>query len=75
MLTRRRKARKWEPLTHLGPSWEGGAPTLKEVRQWTAPLIAGGAQVAWFVAGNLGRRSRPPAPIATLMRVLRLGRR
>ena len=75
VLTRRRKARGWEALTYLGPSWEGGAPTLKEMRQWTAPLIVGSAQVAAFVADNLRRRSHPLAPIARLMKVLRLRKR
>ena len=58
VLLRRRRSRRWEPCTILGPSWESGPPRLKEVRQWTAPLIAGNGEVVPTVAANL--RSRHP---------------
>ena len=38
------------------PSLEEKVPSLKELRGWTGSLIAGGSQVAPFVAANLQRR-------------------
>ena len=65
-----RKRRSWKPMTTLGPSWEVGPPSLKEVRDWTSPVIAGSAQVAPFVAANLRRRFPMSARVARLLRVL-----
>jgi myo-inositol-1(or 4)-monophosphatase len=68
VLVRRRRSWRWEPLTTLGPSWESGPPDLKEVRSWTAPLIAGNTAVAPFVAANLQRRFPLSARVARLVR-------
>ena len=53
VLVRYGESRSWEPLTYLGPSWDSGPPSLKRIRNWVAPLIAGTATVAPFVAANL----------------------
>ena len=60
--------RRWQPLDTLVPSWEEKAPTMKELRRWVAPLVAGNKQVAPLLAANL--RSRPH-PIARLKRLAR----
>ena len=46
----------WRPLETLGPSWDGGRPSLKALRGWSRPIVAGRPEVAQFVAGNLVRR-------------------
>ena len=56
VMVRPRRARRWEPLTCLGPSWEEGRPKDKEVRKWVAPLIAGNSTAVSVVAANLERR-------------------
>ena len=56
VLVRRRASRRWEPMESLGPSWDGDPPSLKEVRGWTAPMIAGNSGVAPLIASGLRRR-------------------
>ncbi len=58
VLVRRPGRRRWEPMESLGPSWDGGPPTLKEVRGWTAPMIAGNAGVVPVISSGLRRRRR-----------------
>ncbi len=50
------------------PQLEAQVPSVKALRGWTGSLIAGGSQVAPFVAGNLQRRSPLRARIAELLR-------
>ena len=50
---------RWEPLVSFSPSWRSGSTTLSELRKWSAPLVAGGPDVAPYVAANLTRRRRP----------------
>ena len=73
VLTRARRRNRWEPLARLGPSWEEGRPTLKQVRDWVAPIIAGDAKVANIVAANLRRRRSFRGRVFGLVRKLRRG--
>ena len=57
VLMRQGKRCGWEPVTSLGPSWEGGPPNVKGFREWRATLIAGNAKTASYVAANLRGRS------------------
>ena len=68
VMARYGKGRGWEPLTALGPSWEKGPPTMKEVRNWSASLIVGNAHVAPFVGANLRGRYPVSARVARLIR-------
>ena len=68
VLLRSRARPHWEPLTCLGPSWDGRTPTFKEMRGWVSPLIAGGNEVAASVAANLVGRSSLSRRIARLFR-------
>ncbi len=63
--------RRWEPLTALGPPWEKGTPTMKEVRNWSASLIVGNAHIASFVGANLRGRYPISARVARIMRRLK----
>jgi hypothetical protein len=45
-------------MDSLVPTWDEKAPTLKELRQWVAPLVAGNRQVAPLIAQNMKRRFR-----------------
>ena len=56
VLVGQRRSRVWEPIKHLGPSWEDGPPSLKQVRGWTGPVIAGNSEVVPLVAAGLKRR-------------------
>ena len=60
--------RHWQPLDRLLPAWDERRPTMKELRQWAAPLIAGNRQLAPLVAANLRRRFSLPAQLRRLTR-------
>jgi myo-inositol-1(or 4)-monophosphatase len=59
VMTRLRGQKKWGQMDSLVPSWNEKPPTLKELRQWVAPLVAGNQHVAPLVANNLQTRFRP----------------
>ena len=61
---------RWEPATYIGPSWDNGTPTLKQIRTWMAPLIVGNARAAPFVAANLQDRTSLFAVARRLLREL-----
>ena len=51
------KAIRWAPLESFVDDWESGKTTLKELRQWSAPMVLGSPGIARYFAGRLGRRS------------------
>ena len=63
VMTRLNRAKQWSPMDSLVPTWEEKPPTLKELRQWVAPLVAGNQQVAPLIAHNMQARFRPVAKI------------
>ena len=75
VLVRNRMARSWEPMSYLGPSWDGGPPSLKKIRNRVGPLIAGNPKVASFVAANLKDRFSLSARASRLLAKLRGGKR
>ena len=44
---------RWQPLESFVPSWSSGTTTMKELRDWRAPLLLGSPDVARYVANNL----------------------
>lgn len=69
VMTRLKGDKQWRPMESLVSTWQQGPPTLKELRGWTAPLVAGNRQVAPLIAQNL----RPRFRLASRLR--RVGRR
>ncbi len=63
VMTRLKGEKRWQPLDSLVPAWEETPPTLKELRQWVAPLVAGNRQVAPLIALNMRPRFRPVAKL------------
>lgn len=61
VMTKLKGEKQWHPMESLVPTWEANPPTLKELRQWVAPLVAGNQQVAPLIAHNMKRRFRPVA--------------
>ena len=59
----------WQPLESFVPSWSSGSTTMKELREWRAPLLLGSPDVARYVADNLRGRS------TVKRRLMRLARR
>ena len=56
VVRRSRRTRQWEALDTCGPSWDGGPPSLSQVRGWVRPLIAGGPRAVEYAAANLRAR-------------------
>ena len=48
---------RWEPLGSFIPSWASGTTTMKELRDWSAPVVMGNAEVSRYLAENLVARS------------------
>ena len=63
VMTRLKGEKQWHPMDSLVPTWDEKPPTLKELRQWVAPLVAGNQQVAPLIANNMQRRFRPVAQL------------
>jgi myo-inositol-1(or 4)-monophosphatase len=71
VMTRFRGEKRWHPLDSLVPNWAEKPPSLKELRRWVAPLVAGNQQVAPLIAYNLRPRFRLGAKIRRFSRRLR----
>ena len=58
----------WQPLESFVPSWSSGATTMRELREWRAPLLLGSPNVARFVARNLQGKTRIKRRLRRLVR-------
>jgi myo-inositol-1(or 4)-monophosphatase len=71
VMTRFQGERHWHPLDSLVPSWDEKTPTMKELRAWAAPLVAGNKHLAPLVANNVRRRFSLKAKLRPLLRPFR----
>ncbi len=71
VMTRFRGERRWHTMECLVPSWEEKTPTMKELRGWTASLVAGNQKVAPMIAENVKRRFSLSSQFRKLTRPLR----
>ena len=71
VMTRFRGEKVWHPMESLIPTWETKTPTMKELRNWVAPLVAGNPKVAPLIADNVKRRFSLKAQVRKLTRPLR----
>ena len=70
VMTRLNRSKHWHPMESLVPTWEEKPPSLKELRRWVAPLVAGNHQVAPLIANNMHPRFRPVAKLRQVSRQL-----
>ena len=70
-MTRFRGEKRWHPMECLVPSWEEKTPTMKELRGWIAPLVAGNRKVAPIIADNVKSRFNLSGQLRKLTRPLR----
>ena len=56
VMTRFKGERNWHPIDSFVPTWEEKTPTMKELRAWVAPLVAGNQHLAPLIANNVRRR-------------------
>ena len=75
VMTRFKGEREWHPLESLVPTWDEKTPTMKELRAWVAPLVAGNNHLAPLIANNVRRRFSLRAKLRPLARALRGKRR
>jgi myo-inositol-1(or 4)-monophosphatase len=47
----------WGTLDSFISGWDSGTVTLKDLRRWSAPMVAGSPGIARYVTGNAGPRS------------------
>ena len=59
---------RWQQLDSFVPSWSSGTTTMKELRDWRAPLLLGSPGVARYVASNLQGKTRIKRRIRRLVR-------
>ena len=62
---------RWEPMKSLLPSWQCGKTTMKELRNWRAPIAAGSPAVVRYVTSNMRRRLLLRRRVARLVRRLK----
>ena len=63
--------KRWHPLESLVPNWETQPPSLKDLRRWVAPLVAGNRQVAPLITHSIRPRFRLSAKLRRLWRPIR----
>ncbi len=71
VMTRFKGERQWHPIDSFVPSWDEKTPTMKELRAWVAPLVAGNQHLAPLIANNVRRRFSLRAKLRPLARALR----
>ena len=71
VMTRFKGERNWHPIDSFVPSWEEKTPTMKELRAWVAPLVAGNQHLAPLIANNVRRRFSLCAKLRPVARALR----
>ena len=56
VMTRFKGERRWHSIDSFVPTWDEKTPTMKELRAWVAPLVAGNRHLAPLIASNVRRR-------------------
>ena len=70
VMTKFRGEKQWHSLGSVVPNWESKPPTMKELRGWMAPLVAGNQQLAPLIAENIKPRFRPMAKVRSFSKKL-----
>ena len=63
VMTRFKGEKRWHPMDSLVPNWDEKPPSIKELRKWVAPLVAGNRHLAPLIAHNMRPRFRPAAKL------------
>ena len=71
VMTRFKGERQWHPIDSFVPTWDEKTPTMKELRAWVAPIVAGNHNLAPLIANNVRRRFSLKARLRPLARALR----
>ena len=71
VMTRFKGEKRWHPMDSLVPNWDEKPPSIKELRKWVAPLVAGKRHLAPLIAHNMRPRSHPVAKLRHWSRKLK----
>ena len=71
VMTRFKGEKNWHPMDSLVPNWDEKPPSIKELRKWVAPLVAGNRHLAPLIAHNMRPRFRPAAKLRHWSRKLK----
>ena len=71
VMTRFKGEKSWHPMDSLVPNWDEKPPSIKELRKWVAPLVAGNRHLAPLIAHNMRPRFRPAAKLRHWSRKLK----
>jgi len=71
VMTRFKGEKRWHPMDSLVPNWDEKPPSIKELRKWVAPLVAGNRHLAPLIAHNMRPRFRPAAKLRHWSRKLK----
>ena len=71
VMTRFRGEHNWHSIDSFVPTWDQKTPTMKELRAWAAPLVAGNQHLAPLIAHNVRRRFSLRAKLRPVARALR----
>ncbi len=71
VMTRFKGERQWHPIESFVPTWDEKTPTMKELRSWVAPLVAGNQHLAPLIANNVRRRFSLRTKLRPVVRALR----
>ena len=71
VMTRFKGEKRWHPMDSLVPNWDEKPPSIKELRKWVAPLVAGNRHLAPLIAHNMRPRFRPAAKLRQWSRKLK----
>ena len=64
-------APQWMPVKSLVPSWHSGATTMKDLRQWSAPMVLGEPSTVRYVTSNAKNRLLAKRNSTVMVRRLR----
>ncbi|MQG81246.1 MAG: inositol monophosphatase [SAR202 cluster bacterium] len=53
VMTKSKQSDQWDAITTLIPEWESKTPTLRELRNWVAPIVAGNQSLASLISENI----------------------
>ena len=53
VMTKSKRSNQWDAINTLIPEWDNNTPTLKELRNWVAPIVAGNQSLASLISENI----------------------
>tara|TARA_B110000014_G_scaffold223000_1_gene180455 strand:+ start:1624 stop:2559 length:936 start_codon:yes stop_codon:yes gene_type:complete len=65
VMTKPNGSKDWEPIESLYPLWNNNPPTIRQLRNWVAPIVAGNSSLAPLISQNITNKFQPISKITT----------